>query len=70
MNFIIASTGAHFMFNNYNYTYSQAEEECQKQGGHLASYETVQEQLDVEQFLISNVSSGHGLVLGCGLAGS
>jgi hypothetical protein len=56
VSFTIASTGAHFMFNNYNYTYNEAEQECQAQGGHLASYETVQEQLDVEAFLISNVS--------------
>jgi hypothetical protein len=55
--YIIASTGATFMFNNYNYTAREAEEECQRQGGHLASYDTVQEQLDVEAFLISNVGA-------------
>jgi hypothetical protein len=37
------------------FTYDNAEVDCQLQGGHLASYETMQEQKDVESFLVDNV---------------
>ena len=52
---ITAGSGAQFTFNNNNYTYDDAEIDCQMQGGHLASYDTMQEQKDVESFLVDNV---------------
>jgi hypothetical protein len=52
---ITAGSGAQFTFNNNNFTYDNAEMDCQMQGGHLASYDTMQEQQDVESFLIDNV---------------
>ena len=52
---ITAGSGAQFTFNNNNFTYDDAEIDCQMQGGHLASFDTMQEQKDVESFLVDNV---------------
>jgi hypothetical protein len=51
----ISTPGGNFTFNNANLTYDAAESDCRAQGGHLASYNTLFEQQDVEDFLINNV---------------
>jgi hypothetical protein len=50
-----STSGGNFTFNNANLTYGDAESDCRAQGGHLASYNALLEQQDVEDFLTSNV---------------
>jgi hypothetical protein len=51
----ISTASGNFTFNNANLTYDAAESDCRAQGGHLASYSTLFEQQDVEDFLVNNV---------------
>jgi hypothetical protein len=62
---ITTSSGVQFTFNNNNYTYDAAEIDCQMQGGHLPSYETMREQQDVESFLVDNVGCMWGVGGAC-----
>ena len=50
------ASGVNFTFNNIAVDADRAEDMCNEQCGHLASYTSLTEQNDVENFYISNVS--------------
>jgi hypothetical protein len=49
------ASGVNFTFNNIALSGSAAEDMCNDQCGHMASYTSLTEQNDVEQFYIQNV---------------
>ncbi len=51
-----ASSGFTYRLFNHKTTAGDAETMCQAQGGHLASFASGEEQQEVEDFLIGNVS--------------
>jgi hypothetical protein len=55
------ASGVNFTFNNILLKGPAAEDMCNDQCGHLASYTSLTEQNDVEQFYIQSV--GHGRLL-------
>ena len=53
-----STADGNFTWNNDNSTYSEAQSDCRLQGGQLASFNTQQEQADVEDLLVNNVGAG------------
>jgi hypothetical protein len=50
----VSKTGNEFVLRTNNMSWSNAQKECNIWGGHLASYVNRDEQIEVEQFYISN----------------
>ena len=51
---VSSSTGNTFYLNTTPSSFNEAEEGCKKGGGHLAAFESADEQAEVEQYYISN----------------
>jgi hypothetical protein len=66
-----AASGVAFTFSPVARSFDDAEADCNRQGGHLASYTTLAEQVEVENWFVGGVSSSSrlkGLGLPCNAA--